>query len=180
MRKLNIHRIIALFFALYLPIVMMGLPLYKHYCKGNLQKMQLVFQPESCHSDDSHVKESSCCSSEFSEFILEKTACCSSKTSCHSSEITSEENYLVSDYSNYQLSEKDCCNDKLEILKVDFSYVNESSFYKSIDFKFLYPIFFIIKTINLERFHKNYFPPHRNHFFLDGQSRIIAFQQFLC
>ena len=165
MCKQSIHKILALFFAVYLPFVMMGLPLYKHYCNGNLQKMQLVFQPDSCHSD---------------EAIVEEVSCCSSASSCHEQNEEEVENIVDFEFSNLSITEKDCCDDKLEILKGDFSFVNESSFYKATSFQFLNPINFITNAVSLEKLHKNYFPPHRNHFFLDGHSRLIAFQHILC
>ena len=168
MHSRNINKIIAIFFAVYLPLITMGLPLHKHYCQGDLKKMQLLIQPDSCHEDESIGAKDSCCSSISDctlDFKLDAISSC-----CKSNHLNSTIN-----------DDNGCCKIELEIIKIDFSFIKESSVLKKEILNSYYkPIFFFLQTIYISFYIKKYFIPYRFHYFLDGKSRVIAFQRFLC
>lgn len=92
-------KILWLFFTIYFVIVSLGLPLHKHYCLGDLKKIQLFIQPESCHASEHHEEISDCCSGKCSK-----------------------ENEYENTFSS---KEGDCCTDKLEFYKIEITSTKE-------------------------------------------------------
>lgn len=154
MKRAYWHKIVAIFFAIYLPVITSGLALHKHYCKGQLEDVQWFFEPDSCEQNQQNPSGHSCCG-------LEKA--------CHS-----------------DLSEpgekKDCCTDEIELYKADLSLIlqkNSNTFSKWINgYNFVFRALPVLATKSNLSFYK--IIPDHFHPFPNGQSRLIAFQQFLC
>ena len=71
MRQIQLFKSLALFFAIYLPLVTVGIPLHKHYCNGILEDASLLFVAHACQEESlTEVKKD----------------CCSTGNSCHNSE----------------------------------------------------------------------------------------------
>ena len=148
------HRIFALAFALYLPLVTVGIPLHKHYCGGTLEDSQWLFEAESCHEKSA---------------VESETSCCSTKSSCHS--LPSEEE-----------GEDDCCDNDMELYKLDYSITlpgSVSEITKTFITSFVQ--IFIQKNEEASFVHlpliKNikYFHPYPN-----GQNHLAFLQVFIC
>jgi hypothetical protein len=94
-------KILWLFFTAYFVVASLGLPLHKHYCLGDLKKIQLFIQPESCHASDAKQGIANCCSGIHNK-IKEKDKTCSGKKG-------------------------KCCSDKFVYCKIDITSVNQIS-----------------------------------------------------
>jgi len=150
------HRIFALLFALYLPLVSVGIPLHKHYCGGILEKSQWLFEAESCHESDSSIHASQ--------------SCCSSKFSCHNTDPVKEK------------ESADCCDNQMELYKMDYALVlNNTSTDVLSTFIPAYVHCFILND-RITNIRKEVIPPQLEFLFPypNGQSRLIHFQVFTC
>ena len=157
MRISIIYRSIAIFFAVYLPMITVGVPLHKHYCQGELKQSQWIIDVESCHD---------------AEMLSDEHECCGSNVSCH----------LVEDLLTESDNENDCCQDEMKLYKFDQSLILNRSLYVADKFLYQKPnLFFSYAIISSPLFTiiNNYIPAHI-HPLPNGQSRLKAFQRFLC
>jgi len=93
MSKSLAKRFISLFFALYLPMAWIGVPMHKHYCEGKLAGVQVFFEAESCHDEGDDGILDSCCAG--------------TEGTCHSkSESTPD-------------AKDDCCQNEMEYVHLD-------------------------------------------------------------
>lgn len=144
-----------------------GLPVYKHYCKGSLVGFQyLVAQENFCHPDH---EEAACCSSDHHADHQEKECskdasqdrCCSDAKDCGN-----------------------CCKDELELVKVDLlSFLQSERGLQTnlvtFNLSFVHPLAdFTLHLADFvctpERIQTRSGP------LPDGQSRVISFQKFIC
>lgn len=93
-------KILWLFFTAYFVVASLGLPLYKHYCQGDLKKVQLFVQPENCHASEHQQNITDCCS-----------GTCGSDTNQEA--CSSEDSH--------------CCTEKIEFYKIDVTSTKEES-----------------------------------------------------
>lgn len=118
--RINIY---LLAFTVYFTVTTLGVPLYKHYCEGDLKMIRLFFQPSDCHSDNSHHDEiSHCCSG----------------SSCKSES---------EDQGNCISEDSDCCTNLLVYYKVDvLSTKNENKQEKSLSAEIKPILDYIVNT----------------------------------
>jgi hypothetical protein len=156
MKQIQLFKSLALFFAIYLPLVTVGIPLHKHYCNGILEDASLLFVADACQEESlTEVKKD----------------CCSTGNSCHNSEPAPEKE-----------EEKDCCETETELYKIDLTFITLK--FQSQDNEFDAYIFMPHTTQPTQLFGISYIkpnpPPNLQYQFPSGKSRLIQFQQFLC
>jgi hypothetical protein len=159
MRKPFLHRVIALFMAIYLPAALVGVPLHKHYCQGQLADIKVFVETESCH--DNSEETVGCCGAE--------------RSSCHSNQ-DEEHNALEA------CGADSCCDDQLELLRADVNIITQNTSELDAD---LAEIINMIHAGVLTHKAVQQFPSFINHSdlpgpFLNGQDRLLHFGQFLC
>lgn len=149
------YRIIALFFAFYLPLALVGVPLHKHYCEGELASFNFFLEAESCHEAKS---------------VEADMTCCSSQDACHTSAADTD------------CSTGDCCDDEMELLKVDLVVLlnnNTSQQNPDLDyqvkFKPEYRLEIVLPHYTSKPKTQSYFSP-----FPEPRSRLVFQGKFLC
>ena len=144
-----------LLFTFYFVIMSVGLPLHKHYCMGDLKKVQLFIQPESCHSSNHNKSISDCCSGKH---ITEKGETCSTE-------------------------ERNCCSDRLEFYKIDVTTILQNSEKSKININSVFVINsnifnFVPKNFNNAKLIKTRF--NRPLKLPNFRTKIALYQQFIC
>jgi hypothetical protein len=155
--KINIS---LLAFTVYFSIVTLGIPLYKHYCEGDLKLIQFFFQPQDCHTAEIHHEDiKDCCSG----------ACGSEKE---------EQGSCFDD-------DGKCCTNKLEYYKVDVvsvKYENNKSKANHIDSGFQSDFYSKIYLFDLKVYpEKSLKDHHRIPFNYQKSGKLFTlYQQFIC
>lgn len=151
-------KIFWLFFTIYFASLSFGLPLYKHYCLGNLKKVQFFIQPESCHTADHHDEIKDCCSGK-----------CSSDNDMEEA---------------LSFNDGDCCTNKFEFYKIDITSTKE----EIQKFKVQKPLLFLNNNyihFSFLKFAGKTELLQYNKFILfrklpDPRIKLILYQQFIC
>ena len=153
-----LKNILVTFLSLNVFLASVGIPVYKHYCNDKLIGLQyLVEQENYCHLD--HGDEKACCANTETE--NHEKSCCSTGADCN-----------------------DCCENELELVKIDLQNVHKTVNHLSQNFQFtdILPVYFQYDCYSNTRdlpekiFENNI----RSGPLLDGQCRVISFQKFIC
>ena len=167
--------ILAILLSLNVFLASVGIPVYKHYCKGNLIGLQyLVEQENYCHLE--HGDDDGCCA--ISDLDNEEMSCCANQKSVDCS-VLSEDNCC----SNGKDC-NDCCENEMELVKIDLLTILQATnqFSSGIDFP-VYPIVYFPVILILQPLESvGYLNQNtsRSGPLPDGQSRVISYRKFIC
>jgi hypothetical protein len=153
------HKALAIFMALYLPFALVGIPLHKHYCQGNLEDVQVFLEADSCH--DEAKEEHACCGNDL--------------PSCHQNQ---EEDACM----HNSCASNECCDDEVELLKAELVLISSSIPDYSTDIEECILVsssnILIAQKWEISPVYQSQEKPPGP--YLNGQSRLVHHGSFLC
>jgi len=168
--------ILAILLSLNVFLASVGIPVYKHYCKGNLIGLQyLVEQENYCHLE--HGDEDACCAT--FDLDNEEMSCCANQKSddCYT-------NHAEDNCCSNGKDCNDCCENELELVKIDLLTILQTTNHLSsgINYLDIPPVYFPVILILQPQESVGYLNQNKSRSgpLPDGQSRVISYQKFIC